>query len=170
MRGLVATLLLWVGVLAGCDNTERPPQETQPLAQETERLNQWFDARFEEQLDFSPIRKTLLGRKDDYDEIDDFVGGRQDAQLDWYRATVEDLRQTFNDALLTPEAKISYDLWLYALEDAERAAVSQARLCLPSNAWPAYRPAASPDQLSPRRRGQPTWAPTSRESAKSPAR
>jgi uncharacterized protein (DUF885 family) len=120
MRWQLAALFLCV--LGGCDNAERVPQEAQPLAsQETERLNQWFDARFEEQLDFSPVRKTFLGRKDDYDEIDDASEAAEDAQLDWYRATVQELRRSFDYALLTPEAKISYDLWIYALDDAERA-------------------------------------------------
>jgi uncharacterized protein (DUF885 family) len=122
MRWQAITLIVWAGLLAGCDNAQRQPQGAQPLAsQESERLNQWFDARFEEQLDFSPTRKTFLGRKDDNDKIDDLSEAAQDVQLDWYRATVQDLRQSFDYALLTPEAKISYDLWIYALEDAERA-------------------------------------------------
>jgi uncharacterized protein (DUF885 family) len=88
---------------------------------ESARLNEWFEARFEEQLDFSPIQKTMLGRKDDYDKIDDASESAQDAQLAWQRATVAELQDNFDYALLTPEAKTSYDLWLYQLQQAEAA-------------------------------------------------
>ena len=40
-------------------------------ASESARLNAWLDARFEEELRFSPIFETILGRKTDYDKIDD---------------------------------------------------------------------------------------------------
>ena len=43
------------------------------VLEETERLNHWFDERFEERLDFSPTFKTRLGRKDDYDLIDEMT-------------------------------------------------------------------------------------------------
>src|SRR5690606_3035489 len=36
---------------------------TEEMQSETERLNAWFDAKYEEQLQFSPIQMTFLGRK-----------------------------------------------------------------------------------------------------------
>jgi uncharacterized protein (DUF885 family) len=88
---------------------------------ETARLDEWFDARFEESLGFSPIRKTMLGRKDDYDRIDDLSEAAQDEQHAWSRASVAELEQTFDYELLTPEARLSYDLWLYQHEQSEAA-------------------------------------------------
>jgi uncharacterized protein (DUF885 family) len=128
MQMLVA-LLLSTALIAGCRDrdsadtaAQAPPVETaERIAGETARLNEWFDARYEEQLDFSPIQKTMLGRKQDYHELDDLSERAQDAQLAWQRQTVEDLRQGFDYTLLTPEARISYDLWTYALEEAEAA-------------------------------------------------
>ncbi len=128
MRTLLA-LLLSSALIAGCENREAasPAAQLPPLASaeriasETARLNAWFDARYEEQLDFSPIQKTMLGRKDDYGTLDDLSEGAQDEELEWLRQSVEDLRRSFDDALLTPEAKISYDLWTYELEMAEAA-------------------------------------------------
>jgi len=86
---------------------------------ETARLNAWFDARFEEQLAFSPIQQTLLGRKSG--AIDDMSIAAQDKQLAWQRATVADLKKSFDYAKLTPEAQTSYDLWIYQLQQAEAA-------------------------------------------------
>ena len=88
---------------------------------ETDRLNAWFEQKFEEQLDFSPIEKTTLGRKDDYDRLDDVSESAFDEQLEWLRASVEELRETFDYGLLTPEAQTSWDLWVYQLEQAEAA-------------------------------------------------
>jgi uncharacterized protein (DUF885 family) len=88
-------------------------------ASETARLNEWFAARWEEQLDFSPIQKTFLGRKDDYDKIDDFSERGEDAQLAWRRRTTAEMKKAFQYDRLTPEGKISYDLWAYELERAE---------------------------------------------------
>jgi uncharacterized protein (DUF885 family) len=88
---------------------------------ETARLNEWFEARWEEQLDFSPIRKTFLGRKDDYDKVDDMSEAAEDEQLAWRRRTTAQMRETFDYDLLTDEAKMSYDVWAYELERQERA-------------------------------------------------
>ena len=38
--------------------------QEQPAATEGERLNAWFDEKFEEQLQFSPFWLTSLGRRD----------------------------------------------------------------------------------------------------------
>jgi uncharacterized protein (DUF885 family) len=117
------TPLLAALLVVGCDTGPPPvpPGTVTDAASETARLNVWFDARFEEQLDFSPLAKTQLGRKDDYDLIDDVSEAAQDAQLEWRRQTVRDLESQFDRAALTPEARTSYDLWVYALEQAEAA-------------------------------------------------
>ena len=91
----------------------------QAAPDETARLNAWFEARFEEQLAFSPIRQTFLGRKSN--AIDDMSLAGQDKQLAWQRATVADLKKNFDYAKLTPEAQTSYDIWVYQLQQAEAA-------------------------------------------------
>jgi uncharacterized protein (DUF885 family) len=121
-------------VLAACGNQGEDQPTTEPEAQEqravaapsateaeTARLNQWFAARWEEQLDFSPIQKTFLGRKDDYDKIDDLSERAEDEQLAWRRRTTAEMKEAFDYDLLTDEAKMSYDVWAYELERAERA-------------------------------------------------
>jgi uncharacterized protein (DUF885 family) len=110
------TLLFYAALVAGCSGGD-----VDRAADETARLNAWLDARFEEQLDFSPTYKTVLGRKDDYDKIDDASESAEDARLEWQRGTVRDLEQSFDRALLTPEGRTSYDLWIYRLEQADAA-------------------------------------------------
>jgi len=123
MRALPAFLIA-AAVVAGCQR-EAPSTVASgaPSAEqvefETARLNEWLDARYEEGLDFSPLLKTQLGRKDDYDRIDDFSESADDVRLDWLRGTVRDLESQFERELLSQEGRTSYDLWRYGLERSE---------------------------------------------------
>ncbi|MDQ7018023.1 MAG: DUF885 domain-containing protein [Robiginitomaculum sp.] len=89
---------------------------------ETDRLNAWFEDKYEENLAFSPIRQTFLGRDTNQDKIDDFSAKAQDAQLAWRRQTMRDLHNNFDYDKLTDEAKTSYDIWVYQSKAAEAAA------------------------------------------------
>jgi len=80
---------------------------------ETDRLNGWLDQRFEEELLFSPINLTRLGRKTLYSEIDDFSAAAELARYRWREQTVEQLRREFDYEQLSSEAQISYDFWIY---------------------------------------------------------
>ena len=113
--------------LAACGTSmsQRPaanastPQSVDEVTAETERINAWFEARFEEHLASNPIQQTFLGRKTD--KIDDMSIAALDAQLAWQRASVAEMRATFDYELLTAEAQTSYDTWAYQLEQAEAA-------------------------------------------------
>ena len=94
------------------------PVVAEAAASESERLNAWFEERYEERLQFSPIQLTFIGRKDRYDEIDDFSEEAEDRQLEWQRETVETMEREFDYDVLTPDAQISYDIWKFQYEDA----------------------------------------------------
>lgn len=83
---------------------------------ETERLNEWFATKYEEQLQMSPISLTFLGRKDKYDQVDDFSEAEEDRQLAWLGNTVKALKSDFTYDKLTDEGKVSYDIWIYQYE------------------------------------------------------
>ena len=119
---LSLVLLMGTAMLAGCGGQEPSNREqsatsstaasAEAVSAETERLNAWFEERYQEELDFSPIARTFLGEKKDYDKIDDMSEAAGDAQLEWRRQTVEDLKANFDRAKLTPEAQTSYDIWI----------------------------------------------------------
>ncbi|MBT7952488.1 MAG: DUF885 domain-containing protein, partial [Gammaproteobacteria bacterium] len=90
---------------------------------ETAKINEWFDAKFEEQLAFSPIFQSVLGRKTAYGEIDDLSNEAIDKQLAWQRESVVEMKSKFDRALLSSEAQTSYDIWEYQLKEAEAADV-----------------------------------------------
>ena len=133
---LTIALLMSAAMLAGCGEQTAVKEpaagaavsaeagsapSTEEIAAETARLNEWFDAKFEEELDFSPIQRTFLGDKKDYDKIDDLSEEAQDERLEWQRQTVEELKANFDRAKLTPEAQTSYDVWIYQYERAASA-------------------------------------------------
>ncbi len=96
-----------------------PAAPTETAEQITQRLNTWFDAKFEEALAFSPIQQTYLGRKTDYDKIDDASLAAEDRYLAWMRAATAEMQTNFNRDDLTPEGQISWDMWEWNLATAE---------------------------------------------------
>jgi uncharacterized protein (DUF885 family) len=117
-----------VATTSACARDDRSPAPTAAdVESETTRINQWFDARYEESLQRHPLATTTLGRKDNYDRIDDFTESAEDAELAWWRGSVADLKSQFRYDALGPEAKISHDLWMHQFEQIERAAPFRRR-------------------------------------------
>ncbi|MEX2601088.1 MAG: DUF885 domain-containing protein [Balneolaceae bacterium] len=83
---------------------------------ESERLNEWLDNQYEEYLQMSPIQLTMIGRKDRYDEIDDLSEENEERILTWRQESVEEMQDLFDYEQLDPEAKLSWDLWIYLYE------------------------------------------------------
>jgi uncharacterized protein (DUF885 family) len=119
---LLAFAALPLAQLAAADFTPAAAQEAVAAQSQSERLHAWFEAKYEEQLQFSPLELSQLGRKDRYGELDDFSIEAQDEQLAWQKATVEELERSFDYDTLSPSEQLSYDLWKYGYERAaERA-------------------------------------------------
>ncbi|PHR21649.1 MAG: DUF885 domain-containing protein [Sphingopyxis sp.] len=98
---------------------EQPVSAVQAAETETDRINAWFDEKYEEELAFSPIEQTFIGRKTDYGLIDDFSEAGADREFAWLRKTVAEMQSRFDYDKLSPEAQASYDIWSYNLEQAE---------------------------------------------------
>ena len=103
---------------AGAAGTPAAAVSQADIAAESERLNQWFEKKYEEQLKFSPLQLTFQGRKELYDQLDDMSEKAQQDQVAWQKASVEELEKTFDYAKLSDEAKFSYDLWKLQYENA----------------------------------------------------
>ena len=127
-KSLIA--LAVAGFITGCGPAQQAPsqqQDTTPSTEvvtqqpsETERLNQWFEDKYEQQLQQSPLQMTFLGRKDKYDQVDDTSVAAEDEQLAWLAATVTELKSSFDYAKLDLEAQTSYDIWVYQYEQAKQ--------------------------------------------------
>jgi uncharacterized protein (DUF885 family) len=88
---------------------------------ESQRLTNWLDAEFEEELSFSPQWRTRLGDKTDYDKLDDVSEAAMTRILEWRRASVAEMRANFDYDALDEDAKTSWDTWVYSLERIERS-------------------------------------------------
>lgn len=129
------TALATIFALVACDQVRGPSPSTpeassaeapatatvEEIAAETERLNAWFEEKFEAELLESPIQLTFLGRDERQGEIDDFSEAAQNAQLQRTLANAAELAASFDYEKLTPDAKISYDIWMYQAETAKAA-------------------------------------------------
>lgn len=126
MKHLLGITLL-AGLLVACSpqKTITPPETTadnagsqvqQEALSESKRLNQWFEVKYEEQLQFSPLMMTFLGRKDKYDQFDDLSEAAEEKKFLWYEKTIDELSTQFDYDQLDEDAKISYDLWVYDYE------------------------------------------------------
>jgi len=109
-------------LLAACGGEQAAePQSATGMAvteqvSESGRLNTWFAERNEERLSFSPVELTLLGRKDQYDQIDQLTDEAVEEFLDWHAATIAQMQQDFDYDALDLEAKTSWDVWIYMYE------------------------------------------------------
>lgn len=120
-------ILMVSSMLAACSTNIQSGQSSAPEIvaapeqSEDDMINAWFEEKYEEQLAFSPIQQTFIGRKSDYGKIDDFSDEAADRQLAWLRAAVAEMRSSFDYEQLSSEAKTSYDMWLYNLRQSESA-------------------------------------------------
>ncbi len=89
---------------------------------ETARLNAFFEEAFDAELAFSPMRKTALGIKTDYDRWDDPSAAADAARLERQRAAVARMKAEFDFNSLTKQGQLSWRLFEYELERAETSA------------------------------------------------
>ena len=109
----------------------KPATPTAPAAHEltaeqkaeiSKKLNAWFDVKYEEFLQLSPMQLTFLGRKDQNDKIDCFTLACQDEQLDFQKAALAEMKSKFSYDDLSDEDKLSWDIFEYQEQLAEKAA------------------------------------------------
>ncbi len=112
-KTVAASLVAMTFIFVSCAEKKKEEEKKDQSAE----LLEWLDSNYEEMLQRSPIQLTMQGRKDHYDKVDDLSEEAQDELLEWYGATVSDLKDTFDYEALSDDEKISYDLWVYQYEE-----------------------------------------------------
>ena len=87
------------------------------VAHESEALNAWFDDRFNDELARSPMAQTSLGFKDSLTRLDDVSQQALDEEAAMLRGWKQDLTTTFDLDRLDAQTRLSYELFLYDIED-----------------------------------------------------
>ena len=117
MRHFIISLSIFLLLSCSGDNepvAARIDEAIQPdQSSESDRLNQWFAEKNAERLAFSPIELTALGRKEFYDQLDQFNDETVEEQLRWHAATIEEMENNFFYDALDFESKASWDVWKY---------------------------------------------------------
>ncbi len=113
-------ILCFTLVLSACaQDSDSDSQNTVDIAEDATplTLTQWLDEQYEEELLFSPIQLTFFGRKERNNELDAFTYEAFAEQLAWKEASVTAMKRRFDTAALTPDEVLSYDLWIYQLQE-----------------------------------------------------
>ena len=130
---ILSTKVLWrasataIALLAGCGvNSDTAPTQNASAAEasehtQSEKINAWFEAQFEQQLARSPISQTFLGRKTDYDKWDNVSDAFETESHALEMASLAEMRQAFDLADLDPAAALSYRLYEYQAEQSDRS-------------------------------------------------
>lgn len=127
MARLLVVSALSLALCTACAHVASPdtaPVSAPPAAaavSEDARLNAWFERKYEEQLQLSPIEMTMQGRKDRYGDLDDMSREAAQKQLAWTEAAYAEMKSTFDYDRLGAETKLSWDLFEYQLQAARAA-------------------------------------------------
>jgi len=117
---LLATALLSIGalpLLAGCLGSGADiPQREALIEQESERLNDWFNARYEEQLARSPMSRTYLGMADGMDQLDDVSQTAINEEMALAESWLDEMRRDFDIDRLDEQSRLSYRLFEVDIE------------------------------------------------------
>lgn len=109
----LAIVPLMIVMLFSCSKQPDPSNTQSVNSDKTSlSLNAWFDHKYEELLQLSPMTLTHLGRKDRYSEFDDMSEAALTSRFMWWKNTVDELQTRFDYAQLTPEQQISYDIFM----------------------------------------------------------
>jgi len=105
-----AAVLLTVGLVA-CSGSDAP--KVDKVESQTEAINDWFEARYQEELAKSPTSQTYFGFKEGLDKLDDVSQAALDENYALGQQSVADMRDQFSLANLDKQGKISYRLFEY---------------------------------------------------------
>lgn len=122
---LIAGAAACGGQTPASTSTETPPAQTEALhadqEAETERLNAFFETKFNESLSRNPMSATFLGSRENYDKWNDVSDANRLAEMEIQRATVAEMRELFDPESLSDQGRLSFRLAEYQLELAEKA-------------------------------------------------
>ena len=89
---------------------EAPAPVSDPAAEDA-RLLTFLDAAFEESIASSPQALTSLGRKEQYDRLNDYTNAASDRELALAEAQLARMKAEFDPAKLSPAGRLSYQLF-----------------------------------------------------------
>ncbi len=118
------TLLFAASALAlvGCATNGASPAAVaaSPAEDQAGAINAWFEETWEAEVARSPEQQTFLGRKTNYDQWDDPSDAAAEEEHRILMAKLAEMRATFDPKKLDANARLSYRLFEYSAERADR--------------------------------------------------
>ena len=118
------TLLLAASALtlAACAHGDKAREAViaAPTEDQSAAINAWFEETWEAEVARSPEQQTFLGRKTNYDKWDDPSDAAAEEEHRIQMAKLAEMRAAFNLANLDANARLSYRLFEYEAERAEK--------------------------------------------------
>ncbi len=112
--GLVSTL-----ALSACAPKPPADQTYEALrAQESEKLNDWFEARYNDELARSPMTRTYWSDASGQSSLDDVSRLARDENAALQEAWLKEMRESFDIDRLDENSRLSYRLYAFMAEDA----------------------------------------------------
>jgi uncharacterized protein (DUF885 family) len=122
MKTLLTATFAAIALACGSPRATLPERSSTAGAGQTQTLTEYLNGEFEEELARKPEWATSMGRKDNYDKLDDHSEKGQRAELEWRRESVREMKARFDRSRLGAEDQTSYDIWAAELDAAEVAA------------------------------------------------
>ncbi len=106
------TLLMFALLLTGCKERNVPGNNNNGAGSEAnQKANTFFDNIYEEELNFYPMGKSYLGRKEDNDKWDDLSEAHAEKVQQFYKDVLKRLETEVDYNALDGDAKLSYKLF-----------------------------------------------------------
>ncbi len=95
----------------------KDPSKAEMVEMQSQALNDWFEARYQDELARSPMMQTYLGIKDNQDKLDDASQLADDETAALAKSWLEEMRREFDIDRLDAQTALSYRLYEFAVED-----------------------------------------------------
>ena len=117
-KALLTSVLSTSLLLSACSpGSNKAPSKTEIVEKHSQALNDWFQARYEDELARSPMTQTYLGIKDNQAKLDDASQLADDETAALAQSQLEEMRRDFDIDRLDKQTALSYRLFEFATED-----------------------------------------------------
>ena len=116
---LLTTILATGLLFSSCRAPEnKVPSKAELVETQSKALNDWFEARFQDEMARSPMSQTYLGKTTNRDKLDDVSQLALDENAALQKAWLAEMRRDFDIDRLDAQSALSYRLYEFAAEDA----------------------------------------------------
>ncbi len=117
---LLLTASLSSLLLTSACTPKPPPEQTREalIKHESQELNDWFEARFNEEVARSPMTQTYFGMKDAQGQLDDASQLAIDEGAALQKSWLAEMQTEFDKDRLDPQSLLSYRLFQFNAKDA----------------------------------------------------